>query len=74
MSLDKYNNKISIEEAECRLNWKTEQIKARNKMKEGTSKTSPKKPILWIRQPKQVKQQSTTSIQILMLTYHNGVR
>ena len=28
---------------------------------------------MWIRQPKQVEKQVTPPIQILMLTYHNGV-
>ena len=43
-------------------------------MKEGTSKPPPKKPILWIRKPAQVKQQLTPKIHILMLTYNNGVK
>ena len=69
MSQDRYDNKISIEEAECSGNWKTEQRKkATNKRKEGTSKLSEKKPFLWIRQPEKVKQQLTPPIQILMLT------
>ena len=41
--------------------------KSITKRKEGTSKPSPKKPVLWIRQPKQVDQQVTPPIQILML-------
>ena len=41
---------------------------------EGTSKPSPKYPVLWIRQHEQVEQQVTPPIKILMLTYHNGVK
>ena len=55
--------------------WKTEQRKkARNKKKEGTSNPSPKKAVLWKKQPEQVKKKVTTQIQILMLTYRNGVK
>ena len=45
-----------------------------NKRKEDKSKTSPKKPDLWIRQPEKVEQQVTPPIQILLLTYYNGVK
>ena len=74
-SFDRYYRKISIKEAECSGNWKTEQRKnPKNKRKEGTSKTSPKNSVLWIKQPEQVEQKVTPPIQILMLTYHNGVK
>ena len=45
-----------------------------NKIKEGASKPFPKKSVLWIKQPKQVEQQVTPTIQNLMLTYHIGVK
>ena len=62
MYFDRYDNEISIEEAECRGYWKTEQREKCQKKKEGTSKQSPKKSVFSIRQPKQVEQQVTTTI------------
>ena len=53
---DRYNKKISMEEAECNGIWKTKQRKKRQKQKkEGTSKPFPKYSVLWIRQTKHVK-------------------
>ena len=75
MRFDRYDNERSIEEAERRRHWKTEQIKeGLKKIKEGTSKPYPKKHVLWIGQPKQSNKQVTPKIQIIILTYHNGVK
>ena len=48
--------------------------KDRNKKKEGTSKPSPQKAVLRIKQPMQVEKQVKPPIKILMWTYHNGVK
>ena len=45
-----------------------------NKNKEGTSKPYPKNPVLCIRQPKQVEQQVTPTIQVLMQKFNVGVK
>ena len=74
ISFDRYNQVILIEEAEWSGNWKTEQRNRFQKPKKGMYIwASSKKDVLWIKQPKQVKQQVTPPIQILMLTYHNQV-
>ena len=44
------------------------------KKKEGPSKPSKKKAVLWIIQPNQVKQQVTSTIKILMWTHHYGAK
>ena len=46
MSFDRYNIRTSIEEAERSRNWKKLKKKARNKIKDGTSETSPKNDVL----------------------------
>ena len=53
-------------------NW-TEK-KVQKQKKGGSSKPSPKKPVLGIKQPEQVKQQVTTTLNSVMLTHHNGVK
>ena len=75
MYFDRCDNERPIKESECSIDWKTEQIKkSRNKRKEGTSKPSQKKPILWIIEPKKVEQQVALPIQILMQKYHIGLK
>ena len=70
---DIHNSRKSTKEAECSRSWNTEQKKSyRRKNKEGTSKASKKKAVLWIRQPEQVERQVTTTIQILMRTKNYG--
>ena len=72
MSFDIHNQRRSIEESEFSGNWKTE--KKKKGKKEGTSWPSKEKAVLWIKQYEQVEQQVTPPIQILMWTYHNGVK
>ena len=75
MSFDRCDHERSLEEAECIGNWKTEQTKkARNKRKEGKSKPSPKIFCLGIKQTEQFDQQVTPLVQILIGTYHIGVK
>ena len=72
---DRYNKNRSIEESECSVNWNTGQRKKVWKQKKGRYiQAFYKNTVLWIRQPKQVEQQATPLIQILMRTYHNGLK
>ena len=74
MYFDIYNNERSIEEAVCSGSWNTEQRKKDKKRKEGSSKPSKKKTVLWIIQPEKFKQQVTHPIKILILTHHNRLK
>ena len=75
MSFDRYNQRISIWGSRMQRklkNWTDK--KFQKKIKEGTSKPNPKNAVLWIKQPEKFEQQVTPPIQILIWTYHNGVK
>ena len=75
MSFDIYNHELLIKEAEYSRNCKSGKRKStETKERKVHLSLHQTNPVLWIRKPKQVEQQVTPPIKILMLTYHNGVK
>ena len=56
------------------LKYLTEEKRTETKIRKVHPSLLHEMAVLWIRQPKQVEQQLTPTIQILMLTHHDGVK